>query len=219
MSGARMTAAKAPEPSAAPLGPEGFRAATGVSRETLDRLEGFAALLVKWQKAINLVAADSLADMWRRHFLDSAQLWPLAPPGARVWVDLGSGAGFPGLVLAIMGAPEMHLIESDGRKCAFLLEAARATDTKMTVHRCRIEAAPPLAADVVTARALAPLSRLLELAAPFLRPGTVCLFLKGQDVERELTEAAKCWNMQAERLVSRSNPAGVVLRLRECRRV
>jgi 16S rRNA (guanine527-N7)-methyltransferase len=171
-----------------PLSPAGFAEATGVSRETLSRLESYATLLVKWQKAINLVARDSLPDLWRRHMLDSAILWPLIPPEAQVLVDFGSGAGFPGLVLAIMGAPEVHLIESDTRKCAFLAEAGRHfAPGRVKIHRGRIEAVPPLAADVVTARALADLDTLLGYAVRFLKPDGVCLFLKGRKAEDELT--------------------------------
>jgi 16S rRNA (guanine527-N7)-methyltransferase len=181
----------------------------------LARLEGFAALLAKWQRAINLIAADSLPDLWRRHILDSAVLFPLIPPGARILVDLGSGAGFPGLVLAIMGMPEVHLLESDTRKCAFLSEAARLfAPGKVTVHRGRIEAAPPIAADVVTARALAELPRLLAYAAPFLKPGGICLFLKSRRAEDELTLARQTWTMAADRLPNPAESSGIILRIK-----
>src|SRR3954447_3134702 len=166
-----------------------------VSRETLDRLAAYLDLLRRWQRTINLVGAGTLHNPWRRHILDSAQLVHLLPEGARRLVDLGSGAGLPGLVLAILGIPEVHLIESDRRKAAFLREAARATATPVTAHARRIEAAPPLAADVVTARALAPLPNLLPLAARFATPATRCLFLKGRQAETELTEAARGWTM------------------------
>lgn len=149
--------------------------------------------------------------------LDSAQLLELLPPPptgrARVIADLGSGAGFPGLVLAILGAGEVHLIESDARKAAFLREAARAAAAEAAVHHGRIEALAPVAADVVTARALAPLADLVALAVPWLAPGGVCLFLKGRGAERELTAARKAWKMRAERIPSRTDPAGVILRL------
>jgi 16S rRNA (guanine527-N7)-methyltransferase len=171
-------------------------------------------VLVEWQRAINLVSRRSLADLWRRHMLDSAQLLALAP-GARCWVDLGSGAGFPGLVLAILGAPEVHLIESDGRKCAFLREAARRAGAPVTVHEGRIEAIAPWPADVVVARACAPLPRLLGYALPFVAPQTHCLFLKGQDVEKELTQATIYWKMDVERQKSVSDPAGIILRLKK----
>ncbi|MFQ5844495.1 MAG: 16S rRNA (guanine(527)-N(7))-methyltransferase RsmG [Planctomycetota bacterium] len=201
----------------APLDSAAFRERTGVSRETLDRLAIYAALLVKWQRAVNLVARDSLPDLWRRHMLDSAQLMALLPPAPRrrprVVVDLGSGAGFPGMVLAILGAGEVHLIESHRRTCAFLAEVARATGTRVLIHAARAEDLAPWPAHVVTARALAPLDRLLGLAAPYLAPGGVCLFPKGRGVEEELTAAGKEWKMRVERIPSVSDPAGTILRL------
>ncbi|CAA7621115.1 Ribosomal RNA small subunit methyltransferase G [Magnetospirillum sp. SS-4] len=198
--------------------PEEFMTKSGVSRETLDRLSHYADLLVKWQARINLVGPDTLPDLWRRHFLDSAQLFRLIPPEARRLADLGSGAGFPGLVLAVMGAPDVHLVESDSRKCAFLREAARVTGTGVTIHNQRIEKVAPLAADVVTARALAPLGQLLGWAEPHLAGGGRCLFLKGRGVEDELTATAKEWNIALDRSPSETDPAGQVLQLREvCR--
>lgn len=192
---------------------DAFQKATGVSRETLERLAVYETLLKKWQKTINLVGPRTLDDAWGRHFLDSAQLHPLLPESAKVLVDLGSGAGFPGLVLAIMGVPEVHLIESDVRKCAFLREAARATGAPVTVHTKRIEAVQGLRADVVTARALAPLTDLLNWAAPFLGEQGVALFLKGQNVEDELTDTTKYWKMQTERFDSVTDSSGSILRL------
>jgi 16S rRNA (guanine527-N7)-methyltransferase len=209
-----------------PLSAAGFRAATDVSRETLDRLERYAALLEKWNRAINLVARASLADLWRRHMLDSAQLWPLLPPPQgrpRRILDLGSGAGFPGLVLAIMAAAdenaEVHLVEVDNKKAAFLREAARVAEAPVTLHVQRIESLAPFPVDAVTARACAPLPRLLDYAAPFLRkhrpgaPPPVGLFLKGREVDRELTEAREKWNMEAELLPSRTDAAARILRI------
>jgi 16S rRNA (guanine527-N7)-methyltransferase len=203
----------------APLDPEGFATEIGVSRETLDRLRLYAALLTKWTARIDLIAPSTLPDLWRRHLLDSAQLHPLLPPDARRLVDLGSGGGFPGLVLAILGAPDVHLVESDQRKCAFLREVARATGTTVTIHTARIEAAAPLAGDVVTARALAPLERLLGWAVPHLAPGGVCLFLKGARNDDELTAAARTWTMEVDPLPSRSDPSGRILRLTGIARV
>lgn len=191
----------------------GFQAATGVSRETLDRLQAYAALLVKWQKAINLVGSKTLPDLWGRHFLDSAQLLPLLPENTTRLVDLGAGAGFPGLVLAILGVPEVHLVESDARKGTFMREAARAAGVKVTVHTARIEQAAAFPADVVTARALAPLDALFGYAARFWGPATTGLFLKGETAEGELTAAAEYWTFAAERFQSRSDAAGVVLRV------
>ena len=143
------------------LGPDGFAALSGVSRETLARLETYAELLRRWSARINLVGANTLADPWRRHFLDSAQLLAHVPPGTQTLIDLGSGAGFPGLVLAILGMPGVELIEADARKCAFLREAARLAAAPVTIRNARIEAAAPRIVDVVTARGCAPLDRLL----------------------------------------------------------
>jgi 16S rRNA (guanine527-N7)-methyltransferase len=202
----------------APLDAEGFRRATGVSRETLDRLGRYLDLLAVWNPRINLVGRGTLADPWRRHFLDSAQLKPLIPPDARVLVDLGSGAGFPGLVLAILGIPEVHLIESDGRKAVFLREAARVTRTAATVHGRRIESVPGFAADVITARALAPLPGLLDLAAPFIAGQTIGLFLKGRSAGEELTALGKAWKMTTASLPSITDPDGSILRLEQMAR-
>jgi len=200
-----------------PLTPEAFAAAVDVSRETLDGLRRYADLLVKWQRSINLVAADSLDDLWRRHMLDSAQLYRLLPPGDCRVVDLGSGAGFPGLVLAAIGAGDVHLVESDGRKCVFLAEAARACGLEAgvnpVIHRARLEQMRGLTAEVVTARACAPLDRLLDYAEPFLRPQSICLFLKGAGAADELTAAANRWRMTVERLPSVSDPSGTILRI------
>lgn len=195
--------------------PVDFMAQTGVSRETLERLEAYAALLLDWSSRINLVGRSTLPDLWRRHFLDSAQLLPLIPRGARSLVDLGSGAGFPGLVLAILGMPGVELIEADRRKASFLREAARITYAEVTLRACRIEAVAPHAADVVTARGCAPLDRLLSLAERFIGPQTTCLFLKGAQAEQELTATSKAWTMMASRHPSRSDPGGTVLSLQQ----
>jgi 16S rRNA (guanine527-N7)-methyltransferase len=204
-----------------PLTPEAFAEACDVSRETLKRLVCYADALVKWQKSINLVSPDSLKDLWRRHMLDSAQLKTFLPPNTRDLVDMGSGAGFPGLVLAVLGIPKVHLIESDARKCAFLAEAARAAGLpagNLVIRRARLEDIADLRADVVTARACAPLARLLAYAEPFLRSDSVCLFLKGVRVDEELTEAAKTWRMQVERFPSLSDPSGTILRMKQVAR-
>lgn len=195
-------------------GPAEFQAELAVSRETLDRLTAFLDLLARWQKAINLVGRATLADPWRRHVLDSAQLLPLAP-AARIWLDIGSGAGFPGLVLAILlretpGA-RVHLVESDARKCAFLREAARVTAAAAEIHHRRIEQMTPFTAEVITARACAPLTELLRLALPFAGPDSRCLFLKGREAGAELTAAAKFWKIEARTWPSRSDPEGQIL--------
>lgn len=198
--------------------PEDFQARTRVSRETMDQLRAYVALLEKWQPKINLVGNSTLPDVWARHVLDSAQLHPLVPADARVLVDFGSGAGFPALVLAAMGVPDVHLVESDQRKAAFLREVCRVAAISATIHCTRVEAMTPFAADVVTARALAPVAQLLEFASPFLTPQTLCLFPKGQNVEAELTDAHKIWNMHVTRHPSLTDAGGTILALREvCR--
>jgi len=186
--------------------PESFQRTFEISRETLDRLKTYAQLLVRWQKAINLVAPSTLSDLWHRHFADSAQLWRYRPPEARVWLDIGSGAGFPGLVLAILGAEAgaTHhiLIESDNRKAAFLREVGRETGITVDILGMRIEnpqtCAKVSAVDCITARALAPLPRLLEMSAPYFSPSTLGLFLKGRDVAVEIEQAAESWRFAYE---------------------
>ena len=200
------------------LGADGFARLVPVSRETLARLEAYAELLSRWSGRINLVGRATLDDPWRRHFLDSAQLLPLVPPTAGSLIDLGSGAGFPGLVLAILGVPGVTLVDSDAKKCAFLREAARLTGASARIAAARLESLPPQPFDIVTARALAPLHVLLGLAAPFLGPGTRCLFLKGERAPEELTEARKGWKMETTAHRSRSDPRGVILELRQVAR-
>jgi 16S rRNA (guanine527-N7)-methyltransferase len=195
--------------------PQEFAELIPVSRETLSRLEAYAALLIQWSTRINLVGRDTLPDLWRRHFLDSAQLHPLIPDSSRSLIDLGSGAGFPGLVLAILGVPGVELVEADTRRCAFLREAARITGAKVALRACRIQAVPPHPVDIVTARACAPLDRLLELAEPFLAPATLCLFPKGERFEEELTLAREGWTMTASVEQSLSDRRGVILRLQQ----
>lgn len=199
--------------SSAPLGIGGFAKLANVSRETLDRLAKYVELLTSWNRRINLVGRNTLGDVWRRHILDSAQLFPLIPREARRLVDLGSGAGLPGLVLAIMGVPDVHLIESDGRKAAFLREAVRITEAPATIHARRIDRVPAFIADVVTARALAPLPELLAISERFLGLDSICLFLKGRMVDEELTETLKTWHIRLDRRPSLTDPSGCILRL------
>ncbi len=204
-----------------PLTPEEFRRETGVSRETLLRLNVYADLLTKWTRAINLVSRASLQDLWRRHMLDTAQLSPLLPRAPadrpRVIVDLGSGAGFPGMVLAILGAGDLHLVESDRRKALFLREVVRETGCGAQVHNVRIEEMVPVATDVVTARGCAPLAELLGYAYKIPGPAAgrrpCCLFLKGRRVDEELTEARKRWKMTVEPFPSRTDASGTILRI------
>jgi 16S rRNA (guanine527-N7)-methyltransferase len=196
-----------------------------VPRGTLDKLETYAALLAKWQARINLVGPATLPDLWRRHFLDSAQLLPIMDslPRAgegRTLIDLGSGAGFPGLVLAIMTEWRVHLIDSDQRKCAFLRQAALDCGVldRVTIHARRIEQVTGITADVVTARACAPLDALLGLAAPFVGEEGACLFLKGAQAEEELTQARRRWTMRVESRGSLSDPGGSILIITQFKR-
>ncbi len=185
-------------------GAEAFAEAFKVPRETIHRLTRYSELLNRWQKAINLVAPSTLPQVWSRHYADSAQLRSLAPE-AQVWLDLGSGAGFPGLVVAILktGTPDfrMHLVESNHKKCAFLAEVVRATEAPVDIHAMRIEEfaerAQSLKPDVVSARALAPLPRLFELAAPLFGEGTRGLFLKGREAQAEIEAARPAWAFDA----------------------
>jgi 16S rRNA (guanine527-N7)-methyltransferase len=201
-----------------PLSREAFGDQLNVSRETLQRLSDYLDLLRRWQSTINLVGPATLADPWRRHFVDAAQLVDHVPAQAANLVDLGSGAGFPGMVLAVLGVPCVHLIEADRRKAQFLREVARVTGAPATIHAERIEQMRGWPAAVITARALAPLPRLLELADRFLGSDSVGLFLKGKSVGRELTEARVSWHMNSDTFPSRSEPTGTVLKLRGIRR-
>jgi len=199
-------------------GPEAFARLFPVSRETIRRLELYAGLLQKWQKAVNLVSASTLPHVWHRHFADSAQLARLVPPEATSIVDLGSGGGFPGLVLAIVLAERapvrVSLVESDERKATFLHEVARQTGVAVDILATRIESPETQArlhgVDVVTVRALAPLSRLLRLAAPIFAAGTVGLFLKGRSVQREIEEASAGWRFDVELIPSLTEADGYV---------
>ena len=184
-----------------------------VSRETLARLTDYLDILRHWQRAINLVGRTTLDDPWRRHILDCAQLMPHLPPEPARIVDLGSGAGLPGLILAILGRSEVELVDSDRRKAQFLREAARRVGVRVRVHTERIERLGDLSADVITARALAPLPDLLDLAAPLIGPHTVCLLHKGRQGHDELTNARKSWMMSAQTIQSLSDPSAIVLKL------
>ena len=208
-------------------GPEAFQKAFGVSRETVDRLEVYADLLKRWQKTINLVAPSTLDDIWHRHLADSAQLWgACTSPSPRTlrgegmrYLDLGSGAGFPGLVLAIMaaetGLTRHTLVESDTRKAAFLREVARHTGVTVDIVAARIEVTQTVAkvgeVDCVTARALAPLPRLLPLVAPYFGVATVGLFLKGREVTAELEESTRAWEFNSQLQPSLTDPDGRIV--------
>ncbi|MBI1244641.1 MAG: 16S rRNA (guanine(527)-N(7))-methyltransferase RsmG [Alphaproteobacteria bacterium] len=197
----------------------GFAEKTGVSRETIEKLTIYQRLLEKWQAKINLVSATTLPETWLRHFYDSWQVLP-ALGDAQSVADLGAGAGFPGLVIAIC-APEktVHLVESDSRKCAFQIEVARETGAKVQIHNIRAERlAGELHVDAVTSRALAPLDKLLDLAVPLLKPGGLCTFLKGATYKAELTAAESTWHMRVDVAASLTEPDAALLTLREITR-
>jgi 16S rRNA (guanine527-N7)-methyltransferase len=191
-----------------------------VSRETLRRIDRLVELLLPAAERTNLIARSTIPTVWTRHIADSLQLLPLAPD-AKTWIDLGSGAGFPGIVIACAladrAAAHVHLVESVGKKAAFLREAVKQLELPATVHPVRIEdfvKNRPPRADVVTARALAPLNELLKLAHPLLNQGALGLFPKGQDVEAELTTAAKSWKIDAELVPSKTSPNSRIVVLR-----
>lgn len=197
---------------------EAFAAEFDVPRGTLDRLTAYEALLRKWTPRINLVAKSTLDDLWTRHFRDSAQLAALAGP-AETWADLGSGGGFPGLVVAML-RPDTHvtLVESDQRKATFLRAVARETDTPATVIAKRIEDVDPLATQVLSARALAPLPALLTFAERHLAPGGIALFPKGATWRDEVAKALESWRFDCEEYPSQTDPDGVILKIGAPRR-
>jgi 16S rRNA (guanine527-N7)-methyltransferase len=191
-----------------------------VSRETVERLDRFAGLLLDWHRRVNLIAPSTEPVLWTRHIADSLQLLALAPE-ARVWADLGSGAGFPGLVIACVLADRpgalVHLVESNGKKTAFLRDAARATEAPVVVHAVRVADFAKNAPDgieAVTARAFAPLPDLLAAAYPLLKTGAIGVFPKGQNADAELTEAAKCWRFQETLAASRTDPKARIIVVR-----
>jgi 16S rRNA (guanine527-N7)-methyltransferase len=189
-----------------------------VSRETGERLATFVDVLLTWNRRINLVAHADEHAIWKRHVDDSLQLIPWLGSAA-AYADIGTGGGFPGLIVAIASGLPAHLIEADQRKAAFLREAARLTSTAVTVHACRAEAVTRVRVPLITARAVAPVNELLGLAAPLLEWGGSCLFLKGRRVEDELTSARRHWHITVDRAASRTDPDGSVLRIHGIRRV
>ena len=195
-----------------------------VSRETEARLDAYVALLLAWQAKTNLISPATLDAIWTRHIADSLQLLDIAPAG-RVWIDLGSGGGFPALPLACALAERpgamVHMVESNGKKAAFLREAIRVTGVPAIVHAKRIEDTGDSfgdRVDVVTARALAPLKLLCDQAHPLIERGAIGLFPKGQDVDAELTEAAKYWTLAAEKVPSKTSPEGCIVVVRRLER-
>lgn len=193
------------------------RDSLNVSRETLERLERFAAVLEKWNPRINLISRSSLPHLWDRHIADSVQVFRCTTPQGH-WVDLGSGGGFPGVIIAILAADEapdlrVTLVESDQRKSAFLRTAAREAGAVCDVISRRIEAVEPLQADILSARALADLDTLLGFTERHLKPGGVALFPKGVTWEKECTAARKRWNFAAEAITSKTDPDAVILKI------
>ncbi len=204
------------------FGPEELATLSGVSRETLARLKTYAGMLEDWNNRQNLVSSGSLQDVWRRHFWDSAQLLPLLPTRTMSLIDLGSGAGFPGLVLAELlkeRGVNVVLLEATTKKCRFLEAVAERLKLPVTVRNGRVEGQDEERFDVVTARACAPLEELLPYAQRFFGDGTRGFFHKGQNLAAELTQAGKSWRIKAEQHPSRSDPSGVILEIRELQRV
>lgn len=203
-------------------GPDDFADVFDVSRETIDRLHIYEVLLKKWNPKINLVARGTLGEIWARHFADSAQISDLAPKEAKIWVDIGSGGGFPGAVLAVLNKekrPEArhHLVESDRRKAAFLRAVARETGVEFDVCNQRAEDIAPFGADVVTARALAPLQTLIGLAGRHLAPHGVAILPKGANVENEIETALALRRFDLEKFPSMTDPSAAILKLGDIR--
>lgn len=207
-------------PPEGPIGPEAFQVLTGAGEAAMAALERYRQRLEEGAQVMNLVGPATLPDFWRRHALDSAQLLPLAPE-ARTWADLGSGAGLPGVVLAIclkdQAEARVHLVDSLMKRVRFLRSVVQELDLPAEVHEARAESFC-LPVDVVTARACAPLTKLLGYAEPWLRRGATGLFLKGESVDAELTEARRSWRVEADLLPSASDPRGRIVRVRSLAR-
>ena len=201
-----------------------FKDQLNVSRETLDRLSAYEALLRKWNPAINLVSKSTLSEIWTRHFIDSAQIWSKRPDISKKWCDLGAGGGFPGLVISILAAEfapgqTTTLVESDARKSSFLMTVARELDLKARVECDRAENLSPQYADCVSARALAPLPALLEMSSRHISDTGTFLFLKGKTYQNELTDAQKYWTFDCEIFASETGSGGVILKIGGLQRV
>ena len=197
-----------------------FQRITDVSRETLKQFQLYADLLEKWQKSINLVSKSSLSDKWRRHFYDSAQLIDYINKDTKPLkiLDLGSGAGFPGLVISLLSAGEVHLVEGVGKKCSFMKQVIQKTGMNAIVHNERIEQMNSFSADLITSRACADLDKLLELTSPFMNDQTECLFLKGEKSEDEIKHASKKWTFDVKKIPSKSEESGMILHLSNIQR-
>ena len=199
---------------------EQFENQIDVSRETLDKFSTYKNLLVKWQKSINLVSNTTINDIWRRHLYDSAQLVDYLPalPENPVILDLGSGAGFPGLVLSTMGVGKVHLVEAVGKKCAFMKQVIRELKLDAEVHNERIEDMNIFPVDLITSRACADLDKLLELTSEFIGHSTHCLFLKGGKAEEEIENAQKKWSFKVKKHASKSEESGMILLLSDIKK-
>jgi 16S rRNA (guanine527-N7)-methyltransferase len=208
----------APEPV---LDAAGFQALTGVTDVQLADLAHYQELLAEWNAVMNLVGPLTIATYWTRHALDSWQLLPMTPE-AKTWADLGAGAGLPGIVLAILlkdvAGAKVHLVESMTKRCKFLIEVVKALDLPAQVHNARAEELN-LKVDIVTARACAPMTKLLGFSEPYLKRGATGLFLKGQDVATELSEAAASWKFESELRPSQSDPRGRIVQVKRLSRV
>ncbi len=201
-----------------------FEEAFDVSRETMTRLDQYAALLTKWNPAINLVSKSTLATLWQRHFHDSAQMYQFRPENTLHWVDLGSGGGFPALVLAVLALEfnsddKFTLVESDVRKVAFLQTVIRELGLNAVAIAERIEAVPPLGANVLTARALSSLDKLLEFAELHLAPNGIAVFPKGETYKKEIEDTVGQWKFELEEFTSKTNPNGAILKIGDLKRV
>ena len=185
-----------------------------VPRETQEKLDCYVQLLIKWQARINLISSKTLPEIWHRHILDSAQLVSYLPKTPSVILDMGSGAGLPGVILAILTRHQLHLVESDSRKIAFMRTALRETGTSAILHEQRMETVPALRPDIITARALAPLSQLITLASGQHHEKIEYLFLKGREVKQELTTLPACPKMEAECLPSMTDSQASIIRLK-----
>ncbi len=202
-------------PVALDYGRADFAAEFDVSRETLERLDRYAAVLAEWQEKMNLVGPSTLPNIWNRHFRDSAQLLTLLPPAAhkRQWLDIGAGGGFPGLVIAAMGGGIVHQVESIAKKARFLSAATEAMELQGQnfVHNCRVEQLKPFPVDVITARACAALEQLFDWGLPFAARSTCWLLPKGESVEAELEAARRRFTFDARLVSSRSDPRGRIV--------
>ena len=206
------------------FGPEEFQKATNVSRETLDNFKRYSQLLAEWQKKINLIGPATTENIWHRHFYDSAQLLPLIKKSGtgglgRKIMDMGSGAGFPGLVLALMGENSVYLAEPSAKRCAFLRQVMRETGAGAEILQAKVKDIETFPVDIVTARALAPIATLIEWGLPYLREDGEFWLLKGSRVEEELTLAKKNWNMKTEIFPSKTGNGGKILKLSNIRMV